>query len=86
LQLLFDTSEEAPPVDGVEVKGLSVIPGTVKRFPGARFLRLAGIRQALRIVQNYSRVLARTVFFIIYTRIMLLRRKRECARRRPIII
>jgi len=29
LQLLFETSEEAPP----GVKGLSVIPGTVRRFP-----------------------------------------------------
>ena len=36
LQLLFETSEEAPPVDGKEVKGLSVIPGTVRRFPGRK--------------------------------------------------
>jgi len=32
LQLLFDSSEEA----GNGVKGLSVIPGTVKRFPGRK--------------------------------------------------
>jgi imidazole glycerol phosphate synthase glutamine amidotransferase subunit len=31
LQLLFDTSEEAP-----QSRGLSVIPGTVKRFPGRK--------------------------------------------------
>jgi imidazole glycerol phosphate synthase glutamine amidotransferase subunit len=36
LQLLFETSEEAPPVDGREVRGLSVIPGTVRRFPGRK--------------------------------------------------
>jgi imidazole glycerol phosphate synthase glutamine amidotransferase subunit len=36
LQLLFDDSEEAHPVDGKEVKGLSVIPGTVRRFPGRK--------------------------------------------------
>jgi imidazole glycerol phosphate synthase glutamine amidotransferase subunit len=36
LQLLFDSSEEAPPVNGREVKGLSIIPGTVRRFPGRK--------------------------------------------------
>jgi imidazole glycerol phosphate synthase glutamine amidotransferase subunit len=36
LQLLFETSDEAPPVDGEEIKGLSVIPGTVRRFPGRK--------------------------------------------------
>jgi imidazole glycerol phosphate synthase glutamine amidotransferase subunit len=36
LQLLFDSSEEAPPVGGVPVRGLGVIPGTVKRFPGRK--------------------------------------------------
>jgi len=36
LQLLFESSEEAPPVEGVEVRGLSVIPGTVRRFPGRK--------------------------------------------------
>jgi imidazole glycerol phosphate synthase glutamine amidotransferase subunit len=36
LQLLFETSQEAPPVDGKEVRGLSVISGTVRRFPGRK--------------------------------------------------
>jgi len=36
LQLLFETSQEAPPVNGIEVKGLSIIKGTVKRFPGRK--------------------------------------------------
>jgi imidazole glycerol phosphate synthase glutamine amidotransferase subunit len=36
LQLLFESSEEAPPENGVPVRGLSVIPGVVKRFPGRK--------------------------------------------------
>lgn len=36
LQLLFDSSEEAPPVDGRAVKGLSAIAGTVRKFPGRK--------------------------------------------------
>jgi imidazole glycerol phosphate synthase glutamine amidotransferase subunit len=36
LQLLFDSSEEAPPLKGKTLSGLSVIPGTVKRFPGRK--------------------------------------------------
>jgi imidazole glycerol phosphate synthase glutamine amidotransferase subunit len=36
LQLLFDTSEEAPPVDGKETRGLSVVSGTVRRFPARK--------------------------------------------------
>jgi imidazole glycerol phosphate synthase glutamine amidotransferase subunit len=36
LQLLFDSSEEAPPVDGIPVRGLGIIPGAVKRFPGRK--------------------------------------------------
>ena len=34
LHLLFDSSEEAPPVDGKPVSGLGVISGEVKQFPG----------------------------------------------------
>jgi len=36
LQLLFENSEEAPSVDGREVCGLSLISGTVRRFPGRK--------------------------------------------------
>jgi imidazole glycerol phosphate synthase glutamine amidotransferase subunit len=36
LQLLFDSSEEAPPVGGTPIRGLGLIPGTVKRFPGRK--------------------------------------------------
>ncbi|MDR2447031.1 MAG: imidazole glycerol phosphate synthase subunit HisH [Treponema sp.] len=36
LQLLFDASEEAPPVDGKATAGLSIVSGTVRRFPGRK--------------------------------------------------
>ncbi|MDR2394934.1 MAG: imidazole glycerol phosphate synthase subunit HisH [Treponema sp.] len=36
LQLLFDSSEEAPPVEGKPRPGLQVIPGKVRRFPGQK--------------------------------------------------
>ncbi|GAB1482670.1 imidazole glycerol phosphate synthase subunit HisH [Treponema sp.] len=36
LQLLFDSSDEAPPVNGVPVKGLGILRGTVKLFPGRK--------------------------------------------------
>lgn len=36
LQLLFEHSEEAPPAAGREIRGLSVISGAVRRFPGRK--------------------------------------------------
>jgi len=36
LQLLFESSDEAPAVNGKEVRGLAIIPGTVRRFPGRK--------------------------------------------------
>ena len=36
LQVLFEGSQEAPPEDGRPVRGLSLIPGTVRRFPGRK--------------------------------------------------
>ncbi|MDR1302339.1 MAG: imidazole glycerol phosphate synthase subunit HisH [Treponema sp.] len=36
LQILFDSSEEAPPVNGKIRPGLQVIPGQVRRFPGRK--------------------------------------------------
>ena len=36
LQLLFDSSEEAPPAGGKEIRGLSLVSGTVRRFPGRK--------------------------------------------------
>jgi imidazole glycerol phosphate synthase glutamine amidotransferase subunit len=36
LQLLFDYSEEAPPEDGKEIRGLGIVAGGVKKFPGRK--------------------------------------------------
>lgn len=36
LQVLFEESEEAPPVDGRVIRGLAVLPGRVKKFPGRK--------------------------------------------------
>ncbi|MDR3342444.1 MAG: imidazole glycerol phosphate synthase subunit HisH [Treponema sp.] len=36
LQLLFESSEEAPPGEDTAIRGLSVISGTVRRFPGRK--------------------------------------------------
>ena len=36
MQLLFETSEEAPPAGGREVRGLAALGGTVRRFPGRK--------------------------------------------------
>jgi imidazole glycerol phosphate synthase glutamine amidotransferase subunit len=48
LQLLFDQSEEAPPVDGRPVHGLGVVPGTVKRFPGRKVPQIGWNRTGTR--------------------------------------
>jgi imidazole glycerol phosphate synthase glutamine amidotransferase subunit len=48
LQLLFETSGEAPPVNGKEVKGLSVIRGTVRRFPGRKVPQIGWNQTAAR--------------------------------------
>jgi len=48
LQLLFNDSEEAPPVDGKAVKGLSVINGTVRRFPGRKVPQIGWNQTAAR--------------------------------------
>jgi imidazole glycerol phosphate synthase glutamine amidotransferase subunit len=36
LQLLFDCSQEAPPENGKELRGLGLVPGEVKKFPGRK--------------------------------------------------
>jgi len=58
LQLLFETSGEAPPVDGREVRGLSVIPGTVRRFPGRKVPQIGWnqttARQSSKIFRNLN--------------------------------
>jgi len=53
LQLLFETSQEAPPINGKEVKGLCVIPGSVKRFPGRKVPQIGWNRT---IAKNNSKL------------------------------
>jgi imidazole glycerol phosphate synthase glutamine amidotransferase subunit len=36
LQLLFHRSQEAPPENGKEIRGLGMVPGEVKKFPGRK--------------------------------------------------
>jgi imidazole glycerol phosphate synthase glutamine amidotransferase subunit len=48
LQLLFDSSGEAPSVDGKAVRGLAVIPGTVKKFPGRKVPQIGWNQTAAR--------------------------------------
>ena len=63
LQLLFDTSEEAPPVNGKEVRGLSVIPGTVRKFPGRKVPQIGWNQTAARPDSNIFRGLGDNSFF-----------------------
>ncbi len=63
LQLLFETSEEAPPVDGREVRGLSVIPGTVRRFPGRKVPQIGWNQTTARKESKIFRGLNDNSFF-----------------------
>jgi len=63
LQLLFETSEEAPPVDGKEVRGLSIIQGTVRRFPGRKVPQIGWNQTAARSDSKIFRGLGNNSFF-----------------------
>jgi len=63
LQLLFETSEEAPPVDGKEVRGLSVIKGTVRKFPGRKVPQIGWNQTAARPESKIFRDLSDNSFF-----------------------
>jgi len=63
LQLLFETSEEAPPVDGKEVRGLSVIKGTVRKFPGRKVPQIGWNQTAVRTGSKIFRSLGNDSFF-----------------------
>ena len=63
LQLLFESSEEAPPVDGREVKGLAVIPGTVRRFPGRKVPQIGWNQTQARPGSTIFRGLPENSFF-----------------------
>ena len=63
LQLLFESSEEAPPVNGVGVKGLSVIPGTVRRFPGRKLPQIGWNQTEARPNSKLFRGISEKSFF-----------------------
>jgi len=63
LQLLFETSEEAPPVDGKEVRGLSVIEGTVRKFPGRKVPQIGWNQTVARPGSKLFRGLGDNSFF-----------------------
>ena len=63
LQLLFENSDEAPPVNGKEVKGLSVIPGAVRRFPGRKVPQIGWNQTMARQDSALFRGIADNSFF-----------------------
>jgi imidazole glycerol phosphate synthase glutamine amidotransferase subunit len=63
LQLLFDASEEAPPVEGRPVRGLSVIPGRVRRFPGRKVPQIGWNRTEAKPGAGLFRGLPENSFF-----------------------
>jgi imidazole glycerol phosphate synthase glutamine amidotransferase subunit len=63
LQLLFDSSEEAPPVDGKPVQGLSVISGQVKKFPGRKVPQIGWNQTAAKLNSRLFRGLPADTFF-----------------------
>jgi imidazole glycerol phosphate synthase glutamine amidotransferase subunit len=63
LQLLFESSEEAPPVQGREVRGLSVISGTVRRFPGRKVPQIGWNQTEARRNSKIFKGIAANAFF-----------------------
>jgi imidazole glycerol phosphate synthase glutamine amidotransferase subunit len=59
LQLLFDSSEEA----GNAVRGLGIIPGTVKRFPGRKVPQIGWNQTAAKLGSKLFRGLPEDSFF-----------------------
>ena len=68
LQLLFETSEEAPAVDGKEIKGLCVIPGTVRRFPGRKVPQIGWNQtEAKKESKLFNRLRENSFFYYIHS-------------------
>jgi imidazole glycerol phosphate synthase glutamine amidotransferase subunit len=63
LQLLFDSSEEAPPVNGKPVRGLSVISGQVKKFPGRKVPQIGWNQTTAKLNSRLFRGLPADTFF-----------------------
>jgi imidazole glycerol phosphate synthase glutamine amidotransferase subunit len=63
LQLLFDWSQEAPPLAGREIKGLGIISGGVLRFPGRKVPQIGWNQTAPRAGSRLFRGLPDNSFF-----------------------
>jgi imidazole glycerol phosphate synthase glutamine amidotransferase subunit len=63
LQLLFDSSEEAFQENGAPVRGLALIPGTVKRFPGRKVPQIGWNQTQARPGSKLFRGLPENSFF-----------------------
>ncbi|MDR0464899.1 MAG: imidazole glycerol phosphate synthase subunit HisH [Treponema sp.] len=63
LQLLFESSEETRQKQGEEVKGLSVIKGNVKRFPGRKVPQIGWNRTTARPESKLFKGLSEGSFF-----------------------
>jgi len=63
LQLLFDSSQEAPPVDGKTVQGLSIISGIIRRFPVRKVPQIGWNQTAARPGAKLFRGLRDNSFF-----------------------
>jgi imidazole glycerol phosphate synthase glutamine amidotransferase subunit len=63
LQLLFESSAEAPPINGNPVRGLSLINGTVKRFPGRKVPQIGWNQTSARPESKIFRGLGTHNFF-----------------------
>jgi imidazole glycerol phosphate synthase glutamine amidotransferase subunit len=63
LQVLFESSEEAPPAAGKAVAGLGIIPGRVKRFPGRKVPQIGWNRTVPRQGSRLFRGLPGGAFF-----------------------
>jgi imidazole glycerol phosphate synthase glutamine amidotransferase subunit len=63
LQLLFESSEEAPPENGREVRGLGLVPGTVRRFPGRKVPQIGWNQTAAKPGSKLFRGLRENSFF-----------------------
>jgi imidazole glycerol phosphate synthase glutamine amidotransferase subunit len=63
LQLLFDSSEEAPPENGKPLRGLGVISGEVKRFPGRKVPQIGWNSTTARPGSKLFRGIPENTFF-----------------------
>ncbi|MDR1787046.1 MAG: imidazole glycerol phosphate synthase subunit HisH [Treponema sp.] len=63
LQALFDSSEEAPPVQGRAIRGLGLIPGTVKKFPCRKVPQIGWNQTEARAASRVFKNIQNDTFF-----------------------